>query len=186
MKEVASVWTFRRLVWCGQRRHCSRGEQYVLRSSSGDFWGAIELVSVAQNQGQCGLRWAFSDSQAVVCCWYSPCGYRVHLSRVARRLLARTFFVIGVMRWSVPSRIRVHAVRAGRPVFSQLVLSSGGCRGIHLDTCRCRRAVGYPVVAQRQIPMVWSSRRYEILVTVHQQGATCGWCRFHRCSSWLC
>ena len=64
------------------------------------------LFSVAQNQGQCGLCWAFSDSQAVVCSWYSPCGYRVHLSRVARRLLARTFFVVGVMRWSVPSRIK--------------------------------------------------------------------------------
>ena len=51
--------------------------------------------------------------------WYSPCGYHLHLSRVARRPLARTVFVIGVMRWSVPSRLRVHAVRAGRPLFTR-------------------------------------------------------------------
>ena len=56
-------------------------------------------------------------------------------------------------------------------LYSWFTWGEGGC--IYLDTCRCRPAVGFPVVAQRQIPMVWSSRRCEISVTVHQQGGRC-------------
>ena len=118
------------LVWGGQRCDCSRGEQYVLRSSSGDYWGAIEPGQCRPESGSVRLvlgvlSFLGIDMQLILSMWIPRASLSSCTPSIGTYIFRFWCHEVAVKNKSPCRSCWASSVQA---VFSQLVLSSGGFR----------------------------------------------------------